>query len=227
MAATTVCSISAPENPLAAAPGCLTVEPAPDRACASSSGCGICLRVPPGPANRRKRFRPCAPCAKVRAAVATRRWTSQPGRCAICAPPSRSAACRARAATRRRQWTAPLPDPSPSISSIHNTQGAIPSACCNAGADALGLRRETCYTALRNPAASAASPRTCDRLGGEALARALHAQQQHTFGSLDAEFRSIPGQRRPPQFEPALEALLAADVGKTAAVDFEIQPAVA
>ena len=49
------------------------------------------------------------------------------------------------------------------------------------------------------------APRAGDRLGGQALAGALHAQQQHALGRIDAELARIAGERDAPPVEPAFE----------------------
>ena len=55
-------------------------------------------------------------------------------------------------------------------------------------------------------------PRPGDRFGGDALARALHAEQQHALGRIDAELGGVAGEGDAPQIEPALEVRQAADV---------------
>ena len=68
-------------------------------------------------------------------------------------------------------------------------------------------------------------PRTGDGFGRHALAGALHSQQQHALGRVDAQLGRIAAEGHAAQLEPALEAAQAADVAEVAGVHFELEQA--
>jgi hypothetical protein len=62
-----------------------------------------------------------------------------------------------------------------------------------------------------------------DGLGGEALAAALHAQQQHALGRIEPGREGRAGKTVAALADPLLEAQQAGDVGKARGVVFEMQ----
>ena len=149
---------------------------------------------------------------QLRAAARRPRSPSRRGTPARGAPPSTSAGCRARAAPcrcRRCRW--PTLSRSRRATSTHGLNTS--AVCSDSRKIALGLAVILVVERRRSPSAAAAAKCAGRRLGREALAAALDAEQQNSLRRLEPRW-PIRAERRRALLEPLLEIAETRELGE-------------